>query len=170
MQSIFPFFTVSVYEIKLQIQKSVLETEWKLYSLKTPSHDNVLQIHPGALNHGGYPLVSCCIAAAKHAKVPVTVHLDHGSEETAVIDSLELGFDSVMVDGSHLAFEDNVAFTKKVADIAHAKGMTVEAELGRLSGTEDGLSVEEYEAQFTDLNQVFENSEICYLNSCFCVD
>lgn len=113
----------------------------------------ILQIHPGALNHGGYPLVSCCIAAAKHAKVPVTVHLDHGSEETAVMDSLELGFDSVMVDGSHLAFEDNVAFTKKVADIAHAKGMTVEAELGRLSGTEDGLSVEEYEAQFTDLNQ-----------------
>jgi ketose-bisphosphate aldolase len=128
----------------------------------------ILQIHPGALNHGGYPLVSCCIAAAKHAKVPVTVHLDHGSEETAVIDSLELGFDSVMVDGSHLAFEDNVAFTKKVADIAHAKGMTVEAELGRLSGTEDGLSVEEYEAQFTDLNQVFENSEICYLNSFLC--
>ncbi len=76
----------------------------------------------------------------------------------------------MMVDGSHLAFEDNVAFTKKVADIAHAKGMTVEAELGRLSGTEDGLSVEEYEAQFTDLNQVFENSEICYLSSCFCVD
>ncbi len=78
MQSIFPFFTVSVYEIKLQIQKSVLETEWKLYSLKTPSHDNVLQIHPGALNHGGYPLVSCCIAAAKHAKVwlpyPISLH------------------------------------------------------------------------------------------------
>jgi fructose/tagatose bisphosphate aldolase len=89
VQSIFPFL-LSVSEIKLQIQKSVLETEWKLYSLKTPSHDNVLQIHPGALNHGGYPLVSCCIAAAKHAKVPVTVHLDHGSEETAVIDSLEL--------------------------------------------------------------------------------
>jgi hypothetical protein len=78
VQSIFPFFTVSVCEIKLQIQKSVLETEWKLYSLKTPSHDNVLQIHPGALNHGGYPLVSCCIAAAKHAKVwppyPISLH------------------------------------------------------------------------------------------------
>ncbi len=77
VQSIFPFL-LSVSEIKLQIQKSVLETEWKLYSLKTPSHDNVLQIHPGALNHGGYPLVSCCIAAAKHAKVwppyPISLH------------------------------------------------------------------------------------------------
>lgn len=64
------------------------------------------------------------------------------------------GFDSVMVDGSHLPFEGNIVYTKFIADLAHQKNICVEAELGRLSGTEDELTVEEYEARFTDINQV----------------
>jgi fructose/tagatose bisphosphate aldolase len=64
------------------------------------------------------------------------------------------GFDSVMVDGSHLSLEDNIAFTNKIVAAAHAKGLAVEAEIGRLSGTEDGLTVQEYEARFTSVDQV----------------
>lgn len=59
-----------------------------------------------------------------------------------------------MVDGSHLSFEDNLQYTQYIADLAHRKDIYVEAELGRLSGTEDDLTVEEYEARFTDINQV----------------
>jgi len=113
----------------------------------------ILQIHPGALSHGGKPLVACCLAAAKNATVPISVHLDHGDNEHVVMEALELGFDSVMVDGSHLSLEDNIAFTNKIVAAAHAKGLAVEAEIGRLSGTEDGLTVQEYEARFTSVDQ-----------------
>ena len=64
------------------------------------------------------------------------------------------GFDSVMVDGSHLTLGENILYTKSISSLAHAKGLLVEAELGRLSGSEDGLTVEEYEARFTDVAQV----------------
>lgn len=59
-----------------------------------------------------------------------------------------------MVDGSHLSFKENVLYTKFVSSLAHSKGMLVEAELGRLSGTEDDLTVEDYEAKLTDIDQV----------------
>lgn len=65
------------------------------------------------------------------------------------------GFDSVMVDGSHLSFTENVSYTKTITDLARSRNMMVEAELGRLSGTEDGLTVEDYEAKFTNVHQVF---------------
>lgn len=59
-----------------------------------------------------------------------------------------------MVDGSHLSLKDNIAYTKYISLLAHSKNMLVEAELGRLSGTEDDLTVEDYEARLTDVNQV----------------
>ena len=64
------------------------------------------------------------------------------------------GFNSIMVDGSHLSFRDNVSFTKDLSSLAQAKNIMVEAELGRLSGTEDDLTVEDYEAKLTDASQV----------------
>jgi hypothetical protein len=64
------------------------------------------------------------------------------------------GFSSVMVDGSHLSFNENAAYTKFISLLAHSNDMLVEAELGRLSGTEDDLTVEEYEAKLTDVNMV----------------
>lgn len=70
------------------------------------------------------------------------------------------GFDSVMVDGSEFPFKENISYTKFISSLAHAKGMLVEAELGRLSGTEDDLTVENYEARMTDIKQVFF---ICFL-------
>lgn len=59
-----------------------------------------------------------------------------------------------MVDGSHLTLGENILYTKGISSLAHAKGLLVEAELGRLSGSEDGLTIEEYEARFTDVAQV----------------
>lgn len=64
------------------------------------------------------------------------------------------GFDSIMADGSHLSFEENIAYTKYLSLLAHSKNLIIEAELGRLSGTEDDLTVEDYEARLTDVSQV----------------
>ncbi|GMQ11551.1 hypothetical protein CsSME_00054150 [Camellia sinensis var. sinensis] len=112
----------------------------------------ILQIHPSAFKQGGIPLVACCISAAEQASVPITVHFDHGDSKQELMQVLELGFDSVMVDGSHLPFKDNISYTKFISFLAHNKNMMVEAELGRLSGTEDELTVEDYKARLTDAN------------------
>ncbi|KAJ0105252.1 hypothetical protein Patl1_19593 [Pistacia atlantica] len=116
----------------------------------------ILQIHPSALKEGGIPLVACCISAAERASVPITVHFDHGNAKQELMEALELGFDSVMADGSHLPFKDNILYTKFISRLAHSKDLLVEAELGRLSGTEDDLTVEDYEAKLTDINQAEE--------------
>uniref|UniRef100_A0A804PZS0 Ketose-bisphosphate aldolase class-II family protein n=1 Tax=Zea mays TaxID=4577 RepID=A0A804PZS0_MAIZE len=116
----------------------------------------ILQIHPSALKQGGVPLVACCIAAAEQSSVPISVHYDHGISKSDLLQALEAGFDSVMVDGSHLTLGDNILYTKSISSLAHAKGLLVEAELGRLSGSEDGMTVEEYEARFTDVAQAEE--------------
>ncbi|KAG0460043.1 hypothetical protein HPP92_023171 [Vanilla planifolia] len=111
----------------------------------------ILQIHPGALKQAGLPLVACCLSAAEHAKVPITVHFDHGCSKVELIEALELGFDSLMVDGSNLPFKENISLTKYISVLAHGKGMMIEAELGRLSGSEDDLTVEEYESRLTNV-------------------
>jgi hypothetical protein len=114
----------------------------------------ILQVHPGAFKQGGIPLVSCCISAAEQARVPISVHFDHGTTKHELLEALELGLDSVMVDGSHLSFTENLSYTKSITELARSKNIMVEAELGRLSGTEDGLTVEDYEAKLTNVNQV----------------
>jgi len=109
-----------------------------------------LQIHPAALLHGGRPLVALCLEAARGSNVPAAVHLDHGASPEDIRDALDAGFGSVMADGSHFSFDPNVAFTREAVVLAHARGVAVEAELGRLSGTEDGLTVPEVESRMTD--------------------
>jgi tagatose 1,6-diphosphate aldolase GatY/KbaY len=113
----------------------------------------MLQIHPAALKHGGTPLIALCMAAARVAGVPCAVHLDHSGSPDAIRDALDAGVASVMADGSHLPYEENLAFTSAMAELAHARGAAVEAELGRLAGSEDGLSLPEYEAKLTDPDQ-----------------
>ncbi|MGE3541646.1 MAG: ketose-bisphosphate aldolase [Candidatus Tectimicrobiota bacterium] len=116
----------------------------------------MLQLHPGALVHGGEPLAALCLAAARRAEVPVAVHLDHSTSLEAIQQAVEMGILSVMADGSHLSYADNLAFTRASVTCAHACQAIVEAELGRLTGTEDGLTVPEYEAKFTDPGQAAE--------------
>lgn len=116
----------------------------------------ILQIHPTAFQHGGIPLVALCLAAAQEAGVPVAVHLDHCASAEDIRAALAAGLTSVMSDGSHLAYEENVGFSREMAALAHAQEGTVEAELGRLAGTEDGLTVAEYEAKLTDPDQAVD--------------
>jgi tagatose 1,6-diphosphate aldolase GatY/KbaY len=113
----------------------------------------MLQVHPGALAYGGSGLLALCLAVAEEAVVPMAVHLDHSSEAAAIAAALAGGISSVMADGSHLDYERNVAFTRDMTEAAHAQDVAVEAELGRISGTEDGLTVPEFEARFTDPEQ-----------------
>ncbi len=113
----------------------------------------MLQIHPSALAHGGAPLIALCMEAARAASVPFAVHLDHSSVADAIRAALDAGVASIMADGSHLPYEQNLAFTAAMADLAHARGAAVEAELGRLAGSEDGLTVPEYQAKLTDPDQ-----------------
>src|SRR5882672_1599257 len=94
----------------------------------------MLQLHPGALQHGGQPLVALCLAAAQAATVPVMVHLDHSPAPAAIQAALAAGVTSVMADGSHLSYEDNVTFTRTMVALAHDRQAVVEAELGRLTG------------------------------------
>jgi tagatose 1,6-diphosphate aldolase GatY/KbaY len=113
----------------------------------------MLQVLPRALELGGRPLIALCREACQTADIPMAVHLDHCPSEDIIDRALEAGISSVMADGSHLDFEDNITFTSRIAQSAHRRGCALEAELGRLSGSEDGLSVAAYEARLTDPDQ-----------------
>jgi tagatose 1,6-diphosphate aldolase GatY/KbaY len=113
----------------------------------------MLQILPTALKASGLPLVALCQAAAQGASVPMSVHLDHSASAGDIQAALDAGLTSVMADGSHLPYAENVAFTRNIAAVVHERGGTVEAELGRLTGTEDGLTIPEYESRLTDPGQ-----------------
>jgi tagatose 1,6-diphosphate aldolase GatY/KbaY len=116
----------------------------------------MLQIHPGSLKFGGTPLVALCIEAAHKSSVAIGVHLDHSTSKSAIEQALSAGMTSIMADGSPLSYSENLAFTKEMTELAHLHGAAVEAEIGRISGTEDGLSVEEKEALMTDPEQAVE--------------
>ena len=117
---------------------------------ETQGSPAILQLHPGALEHGGGPLVALCLTAAGAASAPMAVHLDHGDSFGDIRAALDSGLTSVMADGSHLAYADNVAFTQEAAELVHGVGGSIEGELGRLAGTEDDLTVPENQAKLTD--------------------
>lgn len=99
----------------------------------------ILQIAEVRLNHSPLEIIGpTMIAAAKNAKVPVAVHLDHGTTLECIKKALSLGFTSVMFDGSHLPFEENVRMTNEVITAAKPYGAAVEAEIGCVGGSEDG--------------------------------
>jgi ketose-bisphosphate aldolase len=100
-------------------------------------------------------LAATALTAAEHAAVPVGVHLDHATDLSEIERCLALGYTSVMVDGSHLPFEANVALTRDVVDRAHAVGTWVEGELGALAGDEDATTNAQA-SEFTDPEQAAE--------------
>ena len=118
----------------------------------------IIQIHPTSILTGSKTLPALCLAAAEEATGLVSVHLDHSDSEDAIRSSLIAGIRSVMADGSSLEFDRNVIFTRQCAKNVHSVGGFVEGELGRLSGTEDGLTIPEYEARYTNPEQA---SEFC---------
>lgn len=110
----------------------------------------MLQLHPAAFKLGGVELIATCLKAAEVSSTKVLVHLDHASAEKDIDLALSNGLKSIMADGSIHSVEENYAFTLRMSKKAHDAGALVEAELGRLSGTEDGLTIEEYDAKLTD--------------------
>jgi len=110
----------------------------------------IVAITPGAIKYAGLAYLAKIVrTAAEVTPVPMSLHLDHGEDFETVSKCVEAGFTSVMIDGSFLKFEENVALAKRVVDVAHPKGVSVEAELGRLAGVEES-TVEEKEAVLTD--------------------
>ena len=115
----------------------------------------ILQVSAGARKYANHTyLVKLVEAAVEETGLPIALHLDHGDSFELCKSCIDGGFTSVMIDGSHLDYEDNVALTKKVVDYAHAHGVTVEGELGQLAGIEDDVNVSAEDASFTDPDQV----------------
>lgn len=111
----------------------------------------ILQASQGALKYAGIEYITAMVkAAAQKATVPVVLHLDHGTSFAQAMQCLRYGFSSVMFDGSKYPLAENIAKTRQVVQVAHAMGVSVEGELGRIGGTEDDISVDEREAFFTD--------------------
>ncbi len=103
----------------------------------------MLQTTPSTIKYGTLETYYAIVAAeAKKAAVPVCLHLDHGSSFELAVQALKAGYTSVMIDGSHEDLEGNIAVSKKVADVAKACGIPVEAELGKVGGKEDDLEAE----------------------------
>jgi len=117
----------------------------------------ILQVSAGARKYAKHNyLVKLVEAAIAETDLPLALHLDHGENFEICKSCIDGGFSSVMIDGSKYSFEDNIALTKQVVDYAHARGVVVEGELGKLAGIEDDVNVAAEDAQFTDPAQVEE--------------
>lgn len=128
-----------------------------------------IQVLPSALEIGGSALIHLCLEAGRTSNVPIAVHLDHCSSNTSISMALNAGISSVMADGSAESFETNVNFTKKIVTLANGYHAGVEAELGRLSGSEDGLDAKDYQSRLTQPEQAksfVEMTKICALAVC----
>ena len=117
----------------------------------------ILQVSAGARKYAKHVyLMKMIEAALLDTDLPIVVHLDHGPDFETCKSCIDGGFTSVMIDGSHLSFEENIAVTKKVVEYAHDRNVTVEGELGRLAGVEDAVAVNDDDARYTDPGEVQE--------------
>ncbi len=115
----------------------------------------ILQVSSGARKYASHTyLMKLVEAAVAETPVPIALHLDHGDSFELCKSCIDGGFTSVMIDGSHLPYEENVALARKVVEYAHPRNVTVEAELGRLAGIEDDVNVSAENASYTDPSQV----------------
>jgi len=117
----------------------------------------IVAVSEGAIKYAGFVLIVTMVReVAAEAPVPISLHLDHGKDMAVIKECIDGGFTSVMIDASDKEFDENVRITKSVVELAKSKGISVEAELGRLSGIEEGISVTEREAFLTDPSQAAE--------------
>ena len=117
----------------------------------------ILQVSAGARKYAKHIyLMKLIEAAIEDTDLPICVHLDHGDSFEICKSCIDGGFTSVMIDGSHLSFEENIAVTKKVVEYAHDRGVVVEAELGRLAGVEDAINVKAEDSSYTQPDEVEE--------------
>ena len=107
----------------------------------------IFGVSEGALKYMGIEYtVAIAEAAAKESGLPIALHLDHGSTFEVAMKCIRAGFSSVMFDGSHHPYEENIRLTKEIVKAAHAMGVSVEGELGTIGGVEDDISVDEADA------------------------
>ena len=115
----------------------------------------ILQVSKGARAYANHTyLVKLVEAAVETSGLPIVLHLDHGPDFETCKACIDGCFTSVMIDGSHLPYEENVALTKKVVDYAHDHGVVVEGELGRLAGIEDDVKVSDEDSSYTKPEEV----------------
>lgn len=115
----------------------------------------ILQVSSGARKYASHTyLMKLVEAAVVETPVPIALHLDHGDSFELCKSCIDGGFTSVMIDGSHMTYEDNVALARKVVEYAHPRDVTVEAELGRLAGIEEVVNVLAESSSYTDPAQV----------------
>lgn len=125
----------------LEFAQSIMEAAMEL---KSPF---IYGVSEGALKYMGIEFtVAMAEAAAKKSGLPIALHLDHGSSFEVAMKCIRAGFSSVMFDGSHHPYEENIKLTKEIVKAAHAMGVSVEGELGTIGGVEDDISVEEENA------------------------
>ena len=117
----------------------------------------ILQVSAGARKYANHTyLMKLVEAAVIETGLPICLHLDHGDGFDICKSCIDGGFTSVMIDGSHHPYEENVALTRQVVEYAHARGVVVEGELGRLEGVEDEVKVAAGEGSYTDPDQVYD--------------
>lgn len=122
--------------------------------LKSPV---ILQVSKSAIKYAGPGYLKKMVdAAIEETGIDLALHLDHGPDLETVKEVIAAGFTSVMFDGSHYDYETNVAKTKEVVEYAHARGVVVEAELGKLAGVEDDVKVSAADATYTDPDQAVD--------------
>lgn len=140
-------FNVNNMEIIQGITQAAAETQAPL----------ILQVSAGARKYASHTyLMKLVEAAVIETGLPICLHLDHGDSFELCKSCVDGGFTSVMIDGSHLSFEENIALTKQVVEYAHAHGVVVEGELGRLAGVEDAVNVAEEDSSYTRPEEVEE--------------
>ncbi|NBJ69513.1 MULTISPECIES: ketose-bisphosphate aldolase [Clostridia] len=110
----------------------------------------IIQIHPNELDLVGDDFIAYVRESCKNAKVPMAIHLDHGSSVKDVMRAIRNGYTSVMIDASHASFADNIAITKEVVNIAHDVNVSVEAELGTIGSNEGSSEGGADEILYTD--------------------
>jgi fructose-bisphosphate aldolase, class II len=142
-------FNVNNMEITQGIVEAVAEKKAPL----------ILQVSRGAREYAknSYLKAIIDVVVKENPDIPIAINLDHGDTVETCIEFIEDGFTSIMIDGSHLPFEENIAITKKVVEYAHPRDVVVEAELGQLGGIEeDVVGVDDVSKHLADPNQVVE--------------
>ena len=131
-------YAVGAFNVEnMEMVKAVLAAAEEL---KAPV---MLQTTPSTIKYGTVETYAAIVKAeAEKVSVPVCLHVDHGSSFELAVQAMKAGYTSVMIDGSHEDFENNIAITKKVVDVAKALGIPVEAELGKVGGKEDDLEAD----------------------------
>ncbi|MBU2566950.1 class II fructose-1,6-bisphosphate aldolase [Patescibacteria group bacterium] len=144
-------YAVPAFNINnLEFLKAVVEAATKLRS------PIIVQTSEGAIEYAGMDYLIAMVKVAAKAPIPIALHVDHGKNLDTIKLAIKSGYTSVMFDGSALSYKENVSKTKQVVKWAHAKKISVEAEIGAIAGIEDFVSVEEKDAHLTNPKQAAE--------------